>query len=87
MAHGIHVNPLEAFVSSAESSLLMETQRDSDVNVDKETFFATDFLQNPWSEEENRPDILCISNADVNQLFDVEHSFSDDFDSTILTLL
>ncbi|KAI5628804.1 forkhead box protein J1-A [Silurus asotus] len=87
MAHGIHVNPLEAFVSSAESSLLMETQRDSDVNVDKETFFATDFLQNPWSEEENRPDLLCISNADVNQLFDVEHSFSDDFDSTILTLL
>ncbi|KAK3520829.1 hypothetical protein QTP70_033051 [Hemibagrus guttatus] len=89
MVHDIHVNSLEASVSTAESSMLIETQTDSNVNFDEETFLATEFLQSPWTEEEekNHPDFLCTSTVNINQLFDLGDSLSDDIDSRIESLL
>lgn len=87
IVHDIHVNSLEASVSTAESSMLIEIQTDSNVDFDEETFLATEFLESPWTEEEekNHPDFLCTSN--INQLFDLGDSLSDDIDSRIESLL
>ncbi|KAF4092331.1 hypothetical protein AMELA_G00019610 [Ameiurus melas] len=89
MVHGIHVNSLEASVNTTESNMLIETQKDCDVDLDKETFLATEFLQSPWTEEEvgNHPDFLSMSTVNINQLFDLGGSLSDDIDSKIESLL
>ncbi|XP_053505083.1 forkhead box protein J1-A-like [Ictalurus furcatus] len=89
MVHGIHVNSLEASVNTTESNMLIETQKDRDVDLDKETFLATEFLQSPWTEEEagNHPDFLSMSTVNINQLFDLGGSLSDDIDSKIESLL
>ncbi|MCJ8739507.1 hypothetical protein PDJAM_G00047950 [Pangasius djambal] len=89
MVHGIHVSSLEASVSTAESSMLIETQKDSNVDFDEETFLATEFLRSPWTEEEdgNHPDFLCTSTININQLFDLGDSLSNDIDSKIESVL
>lgn len=87
MEHSIHVGSIEAPVSTAEHSLLMDTQKDSDVDIDEETFLATEFLQSPWIEEEaNHPDFLCTSTVNINQLFDLEDPLSNDIESKIESL-
>ncbi|KAF4092332.1 hypothetical protein AMELA_G00019620 [Ameiurus melas] len=85
MVHGIHVNSLEASVHSTESNVLIKTQKDRDVELDKETFLETEFLQCPWTEEEtgNHPDFLSMSTVNINQLFDLGGSLSDVIDSKI----
>ncbi|XP_053541893.1 forkhead box protein J1-A [Ictalurus punctatus] len=89
MVPGIHVNSLGASVNTTESNMLIETQKDRDVDLDKETFLATEFLQSPWIEEEagNHPDFLSMSTVNINQLFDLGGSLSDDLDSKIESLL
>ncbi|XP_053505108.1 forkhead box protein J1-A-like [Ictalurus furcatus] len=89
MVPGIHVNSLEASVNTTESNMLIETQKDRDVDLDKETFLATEFLQSPWTEEEagNHPDFLSMSTVNINQLFDLGGSLSDDINSKIESLL
>ncbi|XP_072549836.1 forkhead box protein J1-A [Salminus brasiliensis] len=74
--HGIHISPLEASAGTAESSILIETQRNNDVDFDEETFLATEFLQSPWAEDEagNRLDFLCSSTINLDQLFDLGDS-------------
>lgn len=74
--HGIHISPLEATIGTAESSVLTETQRSSDVDFDEETFLATEFLQSPWTEDDavNRPDFLSSSTISLDQLFDLGDS-------------
>lgn len=89
VTHGIDVSSIETPASTAESSMLIETQKDIDVDFDKETFLATEFLQGPWIEEEegNNPDYLCTSTVNINQLFDLGDSLSNDIDSKIESLL
>lgn len=72
---------IEAPISTAENS--------SDVDFDEETFLATEFLQSPWVEEEEgiHPDYLCTSTVNINQLFDLGDSLSNNIDSKIESLL
>ncbi|XP_051994998.1 forkhead box protein J1-A-like isoform X2 [Xyrauchen texanus] len=89
MVRGTHISPLEAPGGVVESHVLMETQRSSEVDLDEETFLATAFLQSPWSEAEegNRPDFLCSSTVNIDQLFDLGDSLGGDISSKIESLL
>ncbi|XP_051571598.1 forkhead box protein J1-A-like [Myxocyprinus asiaticus] len=89
MVRGTHISPLEALGGVVESHVLMETQRSSEVDLDEETFLATAFLQSPWSEAEegNRPDFLCSSTVNIDQLFDLGDSLGGDISSKIESLL
>ncbi|TSK87494.1 Forkhead box protein J1-A [Bagarius yarrelli] len=88
LVHGHHVSALEASVSTAASTMLKETQNDSNEDFNEETFLATEFLQNSWTEEEERnyPDFLCTSTMNINQLFDLGDSLCDDIESRIESL-
>ncbi|XP_076844857.1 forkhead box protein J1-A [Brachyhypopomus gauderio] len=87
--HGFHIIPLEAPVGIAESSVLIEMQRSSGVDLDEETFLATEYLQSPWAEEEerNHTDFLCSSTVNIDQLFDLGDSLGGDLNSKIESLL
>ncbi|KAL7861012.1 hypothetical protein AOLI_G00173610 [Acnodon oligacanthus] len=87
--HGVHISPLEAPSCTAESSVLIETQMSNNVDFDKETFLATEFLQSPWAEDEagDRPDFLCSSTVNLDQLFDLGDSLAVDMNCKIESLL
>ncbi|XP_055040732.2 forkhead box protein J1-A [Misgurnus anguillicaudatus] len=87
MIRGTHISPLEAPGGVVESHVLMETQRSSEVDFDEETFMATAFLQSPWSEESARPDFLCSSTVNIDQLFDLGESLAGDLSIKIESLL
>ncbi|KTF94063.1 hypothetical protein cypCar_00021877 [Cyprinus carpio] len=89
MVRGTHISPLEPPGGVIESHVLMETQRSSEADFDEETFLATAFLQSPWSEVEegNRPDFLCSSTVNIDQLFDLGDSLGGDLSSKIESLL
>ncbi|XP_051570355.1 forkhead box protein J1-A [Myxocyprinus asiaticus] len=89
MVRGTHISPLEAPGGVVESHVLMETQRSSEEDFDEETFLATAFLQSSWSdaEEGNRPDFLCSSTVNIDQLFDLGDSLGGDISSKIESLL
>lgn len=87
--HGTEFSSSDTPVSTAERSMLIETQNDLDVDFDEETFLATEFLQSPWieAEEGHHPDYLCTSTVNINQLFDLGDSLSDNIDIKIEPLL
>ncbi|KAL7849947.1 hypothetical protein SRHO_G00192960 [Serrasalmus rhombeus] len=87
--HGVHISPLEGPACTAESSVLIETQMSNNVDFDKETFLATEFLQSPWAEDEagDRPDFLCSSTVSLDQLFDLGDSLAVDMNCKIESLL
>lgn len=89
MVRGTHISPLELPGGVIENHVLMETQRSSEADFDEETFLATAFLQSPWSEVEegNRPDFLCSSTVNIDQLFDLGDSLGGDLSSKIESLL
>ncbi|KAJ8246415.1 hypothetical protein GJAV_G00267490 [Gymnothorax javanicus] len=82
---------LEASVDSAGSHVLTETQQSS-LDFDEETFLATAFLQSPWPEDEEgsldkRPDFLCNSGVNFDQLLDLGSSFGGDLSSKLESFL
>ncbi len=89
MVRGTHISPLELPEGVVENHVLMETQRSSEADLDEETFLATAFLQSPWSEVEEgiRPDFLCSSTVNIDQLFDLGDSLGGDLSSKIESLL
>ncbi|XP_030646816.1 forkhead box protein J1-A [Chanos chanos] len=86
---GTHISPLEVPGGVADSHVLSETQRSSGMDFDEETFLATEFLQSPWPEEEEaeRPDFLCSSTVNIDQLFDLGESLGGDISGKIESLL
>lgn len=86
MVRGTHISPLEAPAGVVESHVLMETQR-SEIDFDEETFMSTAFLQSPWSEDSFRPDFLCSSTVNIDQLFDLGDPLAGDLNIKIESLL
>ncbi|KAI7803793.1 forkhead box protein J1-A [Triplophysa rosa] len=87
MVRGTHISPLEAPAGVVESHVLMETQRSSEVDYDEETFMSTAFLQSSWSEDSLRPDFLCSSTVNIDQLFDLGDPLAGDINIKIESLL
>lgn len=87
MVRGTHISPLEAPTGVVESHVLMETQQSSTADFDEETFMSTAFLQSSWSEESLRPDFLCGSTVNIDQLFDLGDPLAGDLNIKIESLL
>uniref|UniRef100_A0A3B3ZVE7 Fork-head domain-containing protein n=1 Tax=Periophthalmus magnuspinnatus TaxID=409849 RepID=A0A3B3ZVE7_9GOBI len=77
---GTHICPIEVEVEAGpgDMHILVETQRGRD--IDEETFLATAFLEEPWSEaeEHRQADFLSTSSVNLEQLFDLGGALSGD---------
>ncbi|XP_020785114.2 forkhead box protein J1-A [Boleophthalmus pectinirostris] len=75
---GTHICPIEVeVVEPGDLHALAEARRGGD--LDEETFLATAFLEEPWSEEEEprQAGFLSVSSVTLEQLFDLGGALTD----------